>query len=201
MARRRPLRGDVGQQIRVLQMAQAAILPFGKGQEKNGRHRPVPEIPRQIPEPRLPMAQRQDKNRPWDRLRRRIREEVLPIRRDKEPKQALPLQSAGRAAENLPQSGARLPEADRANAMRRQRHDRVLGGGQILGADPLHGPLEQRDRRLWPFGQERRPVNVFRGLGHVRRIEEKVPRTENHFPLGSRLGVLLEGVQRSASFV
>lgn len=31
MAGRRPLQGDVGQQIRVLQMAKAVILPFGKG--------------------------------------------------------------------------------------------------------------------------------------------------------------------------
>lgn len=104
-----------------------------------------------------------------------------------------------RKEENLPQSGAGIPETDRADAMRRQRHDRVLGGREILGADPLHGPLEQRDRRLRPIGQKRRPVDVFRGLGHVRRIEEKVPRTENHFPLGSRLGVLFEGVQRSTS--
>ena len=42
------------------------------------------------------------------------------MRRDKEPKQALPIQSARRAEENLPQlGGPRLPEDDRADAPRR----------------------------------------------------------------------------------
>ena len=101
-------------------MAKAAILPFREGWEKSRRHRPVPGMPRQVPEPRLPMAQRQDKNRLGRRLHRRIREEALPIRRDKEPKQALPIQSARRAEENLPQlGGPRLPEDDRADAPRR----------------------------------------------------------------------------------
>lgn len=79
---------------------------------------------------------------------------MLPIRRDKEPKQTLPIQSAGRAEENLPQSDSGIPEADRADAMRRQRHDRFLGGREILGAYPLHGPLEQRDRRIRPIGKK-----------------------------------------------
>ena len=60
MAGRRALRGDVGEPIRLLQMAEEAIEAVGEGQKEDRRHRRVRRLPRQIPQPRLSLDQRQD---------------------------------------------------------------------------------------------------------------------------------------------
>ncbi len=201
MAGRRAMQGDVGQQIRLLQMGEKAIEPVRTRQEKNRRHRAFRRVSRQIPKPRIPMAQRQGQARPRHRLHRRIRQEVLPLHGDQIPKQTLQVQSPWRAEEDVPEPGARLAQAHRPAAMRRLRHDGLLGRGEILGTHPLHGPLERRDNRIRPIFEKRRPIDLFRRAGHLRRIKRKAPRTENDLPLGSRLGVLFEGIQRKPSAI
>lgn len=96
---------DVDIEVRVLQMEGAAVEPLPKGQEKDVRRRPVRKIPRQIPEPRLPLAQRQDKARHRPCHVRPICPQMLQIRRDKVGIQALRLQGAGRGQEDVPEPG------------------------------------------------------------------------------------------------
>lgn len=57
--------------------------------------------------------------------------------------------------------------------MRRLGHDRVLGKQDVLGADPLHGPLEQRDRRIRTLKEARRSEHLLRGPGDGLRKEKR----------------------------
>ena len=199
VAGRRALPRDVGEQVRFLQMAVPPVVPVGQGREEDRGDRPLPGVPRQVPEPRIPVAQRQDPPRPRARLLGRVRQEVLPLRGHQVRGQALQVQGPRRAQEDVPEPRAGLATAHRPDAMRGKRHDGLLGRREVLGAHPVHGPLERRDRRLRPVFEKGRPVDLFPGAGHLPGTEEKVPRTENDIPLRSRLGVLLEGIQRNAS--
>lgn len=120
---------------------------------------------------------------------------MLQIRRHKVEKQALCLQKAGRAEEDLPELRDGLSECRRAATMRRQRHDRLLGRREILGAHALHGPLEQRDRRLRPIVPQRGQEHIFRGPRNGHREKEKGRRAGSDSAHRPRLRLRFEGLQ------
>ncbi len=84
MAGRGPLQGDVREQKRLLQIPEQMRASERKADKKSREYRAFPKIPLHVPVAWLPMAQREDKARPRARHERRIRPEVLRLRRDKE---------------------------------------------------------------------------------------------------------------------
>lgn len=199
MADKIALPSHVDIEVRLLQMEGEAIEPEPKAEKEDGRRLAVLRLPLKIPEPRLPLAEREDKARPGPRDVRPIRPQMLQVRRDQIGKQALRLQKAGGSEENLPQRGDGVPERRRAAAMRRQRHDRLLGEREILGAHALHGSLEQRDRRLWAIEQERRQEHILRRLGDACGEDKENRRAQSDLAHRSRHRLRLEGLQRAPS--
>ena len=199
MVDKKALRSHVDIEGGVLQMEIAAVQSARKAEEKDGRRRAVPRVPREIPEPRLPVAEREDQAGPGIGDVEPIRPQMLQIRRHQIEKQALRLQKARGAEENLPQRGHGLAQRRRPAPMRRQRHDGLLGRRKILGADALYGPLEQRDRRLRPIEQERRQEHVFRRFGDGRRKDKENRRAQSDFAHRSRHRLRFKGLQRAPS--
>lgn len=199
MARQEAVRGDARVALRLLQMEGQAREAVAQGREEGGRRLPVRGVPRQIPEPWLPLAQRQGQARPRAHHVRPIRPPVLQIRRHQVEKQALRLQKARGAEEDLPQHGDGLHEAGRPYAGRGLRHDGVLGRREVLGAHALHGSLGQRDRRVFPLLQEGRPEHILRRPQDGRGEEKRNGRPESSLAHGPRQRLFLEGLQRAPS--
>ena len=88
-----PMLKDI--EVGVLQMEGPPVESAGKAWEEDGRRRAVPRVPFQAPEPRLPLAEREDKARPGLGGVRPIRPQMPQVRRDQIGKPAPRLQKAG----------------------------------------------------------------------------------------------------------
>lgn len=160
-----------------------AHQPIRQAQEEDGQRGVVLRVPRQIPEPRLPLAEREEKVGPRRHDVRPIRLQVPRIRRGQIGKQALRLQKAEGTQEGLPQRHHGVDQ-------------RLLGRREVLGARALHGPLEQRDRRHRTIEPQRRQEHLFRRPRDGRREDNENRQAQSDFARRSRLRLRVEGLQR-----
>lgn len=168
-------------------------------EEKGGRHRALQGIPREIPEPRLPLAEGENRARHRRRLLGQLRPARVRLRRHQERFEARAKIQGDEQGEGVPEPALGGFGHNEADGGRRQRHDGVLGQREILGAHPLHGPLQQFDRILRDKPDKGGSEDVHGGLGGAFG-EEKGIRGAGHDPtLRPGRRVFLEELQRAPS--
>lgn len=136
-------------------------------EEKGGRHRTLQGIPREIPEPRLPLAEGENRARHRRRLLGQLRPARVRVRRHQERFEARAKIQGDEQGEGVPEPALGGLGHNEADGGRRQRHDGVLGQREILGAHPLHGPLQQFDRILRDKPDKGGSEDVHGGLGEA----------------------------------
>ena len=190
---------DGHQPIGVLQMGGLRLEAKREKEEKGGRHRALQGVPREIPEPRLPLAEGENRARHRRRLLGQLRPARVRPRRHQERFEARAKIQGDEQGEGVPEPALGGFGHNEADGGRRQRHDGVLGQREILGAHPLHGPLQQFDRILRDKPDKGGPEDVRGGLGEAFG-EEKGIRGAGHDPtLRPGRRVFLEELQRAPS--
>ena len=173
------------------------LEPKREKEEKGGGHRPFQGIPRGISEPRLPLAEGQDRARHRRRLLGQLRPMRVLVRRHQERLEARPQIQENEQGEGIPEPIDGRSCHNEVHGGRRQRHGGVLGRREVLGAHALRGPLQQLDRLLRDKPGERRPEYLY-GWSQEALGKEKGIRGPGHDPpLRPRRRVLLEKLQRA----